>query len=254
METVINKPLIARRFARAVESYNHEAVAQRQIAHRMCDMLSCYLPPFCPHILEIGSGTGFLTRKIVETLRPEKLVLNDICQDMSACFSDLLDEHVTFLSGDAERLSFPKGQDLIVSCSVLQWFVDPERFFERCNALLKQKGYFAFTTFGAENLKEVSTVTGVGLQYRTLEELEQALSVHYEIITSTEEHICLTFDTPLQVLYHLKQTGVTALRRQAWTKRDLHDFCDKYTRLFGEGESVTLTYHPIYIIARKKEQ
>lgn len=220
----------------------------------MCDILSRYLPSSCPHILEIGSGTGFLTRKIVENLRPEKLVLNDICEDMSTCYTDLLGEHVTFLSGDAERLSFPTGQDLIVSCSVLQWFVNPERFFERCNTLLKERGYFAFTTFGVENLREISAVTGVGLQYRTLEELEQALAVHYEIITSSEEHICLTFDTPLQVLYHLKNTGVTAVKRQAWTKRDLHNFCDKYSRLFSQGETVTLTYHPIYIIARKKEQ
>ena len=30
--------------------------------------------------------------------------------------------------------------------------VIPELFFERCNTLLKQKGYFAFTTFGRDNL------------------------------------------------------------------------------------------------------
>ena len=238
---MINKQLITRRFSRAVESYNREAVAQKQIAYRMSDMLNHYLPRPCGRILEIGSGTGFLTRRLMETLHPEKLVLNDICQEMSSCFTDLLGSgQATFLAGDAESLPFPKGQDLIVSCSALQWFVSPELFFERCNTLLKQKGYFAFTTFGRDNLKEVASVTGSGLHYRSLEELD-------------EERICLTFGTPLEVLYHLKHTGVAAVRQQAWTKRDLQDFCDKYARLFSDGRSVTLTYHPIYIIAKKRQ-
>ena len=87
---MINKQLITRRFSRAVESYNREAVAQKQIAYRMSDMLNHYLPRPCGRILEIGSGTGILTRRLMETLHPEKLVLNDIGQEMSSCFTDLL--------------------------------------------------------------------------------------------------------------------------------------------------------------------
>ena len=95
---MINKQLITRRFSRAVESYNREAVAQKQIAYRMSDMLNHYLPRPCGRILEIGSGTGFLTRRLMETLHPEKLVLNDICQEMSSCFTDLLGSgQATFL-------------------------------------------------------------------------------------------------------------------------------------------------------------
>ena len=41
---MINKQLITRRFSRAVESYNREAVVQKQIAYRMSDMLNHYLP------------------------------------------------------------------------------------------------------------------------------------------------------------------------------------------------------------------
>lgn len=250
---MINKQLITRRFSRAVETYNREAVVQKRIAHRMSDMLNHYLPRPCHRVLEIGSGTGFLTRHLVNTLHPQQLVLNDICLEMSTCFADLLGSgRATFLAGDAEQLAFPPGQDLIVSCSALQWFVSPEQFFERCNALLRQKGYFAFTTFGKDNLKEITSVTGSGLHYRTLQELQHALASHYEIITSSEERISITFDTPLQVLYHLKHTGVTAVQQQAWTKGDLQAFCNEYTRLFGKGDSVTLTYHPIYIIAKKK--
>ena len=105
---------------------------------------------------------------------------------------------------------------------------------------------------GKENLKEIAAVTGSGLHYYSLEELKKSLSMHYNIVTAGEERIRLTFATPLDVLYHLKHTGVTAVCRQAWTKGDLQEFCDKYAKLFSCGNAVTLTYHPLYIIARKK--
>mgnify|MGYP000169888159 FL=1 len=47
----------------------------------------------------------------METLHPEKLVLNDICQEMSSCFTDLLGSgQATFLAGDAESLPFQKDR------------------------------------------------------------------------------------------------------------------------------------------------
>jgi malonyl-CoA O-methyltransferase len=30
------------------------------------------------------------------------------------------------------------------------------------------------------------------------------------------------------------------------------EFCNKYTDMFGTGREVTLTYHPVYIVARKR--
>ena len=112
---MINKQLITRRFSRAVESYNREAVAQKQIAYRMSDMLNHYLPRPCGRILEIGSGTGFLTRRLMETLHPEKLVLNDICQEMSS--HRVVGKRAGYLSGRGCRVpSFSKrtGFDCIM--------------------------------------------------------------------------------------------------------------------------------------------
>ena len=54
------------------------------------------------------------------------------------------------------------------------------------------------------------------------------------------------------VLYHLKETGVTGTGKQHWTRRELNRFCEEYIRLFGDNQSVPLTYHPIYIIAKKR--
>lgn len=250
---MMDKELIVRRFSRAVESYNREAVVQKQIACRMAEKLERRVPCSCDRVLEIGSGTGFLTRRLVDLFHPRTLILNDICSDMSRCVSDLLQGgQASFICGDAERISFPKELDLIASCSVLQWFSSPGRFFERCHVWLAEQGCLAFTTFGKNNLKEVTAVTGGGLEYCTMDELKALLCSRYEIMEAEEEQIRLTFHTPLDVLYHLKHTGVTALRQQTWTKGDLQHFCDQYVHLFGVNGQVPLTYHPVYILAKKR--
>ena len=79
---MINKQLITRRFSRAIESYNREATAQKQIAGRLNDMLAHYLPARPRHVLEIAANR-LLTRLLLRTFHPEKLILNDICHEMS---------------------------------------------------------------------------------------------------------------------------------------------------------------------------
>ena len=101
-------------------------------------------------------------------------------------------------------------------------------------------------------MKEIRSVTGQGLPYRSLSELEAALAPHYDLIHSEEEKLHRSFPSPLQVLYHLKETGVTGTGKQHWTRRELNRFCEEYIRLFGDNQSVPLTYHPIYIIAKKR--
>jgi malonyl-CoA O-methyltransferase len=252
---MIDKQLITRRFARAIDSYNREAVAQRRIAHRMSGLLEQRVPTPCSRVLEIGGGTGFLTRHLVERIHPEVLIVNDICHEMEVCYEDLIrNRQAVFCGGDAERIQFPAGQDLIVSCSALQWFVNPADFFVRCHSLLSPDGYVAFSTFGRDNLREVTALTGAGLPYRTLQEWQALLSPHYQVVEASEEHIPLTFATPVEVLYHLKHTGVTAVQpAKAWTRGDIDAFARAYQQRFSQQDgTVTLTYHPLYIIAKKK--
>jgi hypothetical protein len=77
------------------------------------------------------------------------------------------------------------------------------------------------------------------------------LSGTYTIIHASEEKIFKRFEHPGDVLYHLKRTGVTGLSQQRWTKTRLMRFCNDYRSLYGNTEGVTLTYHPLYVIAAK---
>ena len=182
----MNKRLIAERFSKAITTYPKEANVQRQIAGKMIRLLTEHIPSPCSKVIEFGCGTGIYSRMLLQALRPEELLLNDLCPDMKYCCEDLLmKKQVSFLPGDAETVSFPTESTLITSCSALQWFESPENFFERCNTLLNNQGYFAFSTFGKENMKEIRELTGNGLPYRSREELEVALSPHFDILYSS---------------------------------------------------------------------
>ena len=249
----MDKDLIRRRFTRAIGTYPKAASVQQEIAYRMEGLLQGFCSPDnCGQVLEVGCGTGCFTRRLLETMRPGRLLINDICPDMEACFTDLLSARVTFVAGDAECCDFPAGNNLVVSCSALQWFEHPEAFLRRCGGLLADEGLLAFSTFGPDNLREVSAVSGAGVVYSSVEELLDALSAGFDILHAEEQCKELLFPSPLDVLRHLQQTGVTGLRRRWWTKSDLERFCSRYAECFGVGSDVCLTYHPIYVIAKKK--
>ena len=79
------------------------------------------------------------------------------------------------------------------------------------------------------------------------------LSPDFHVLHASEEVATLTFPTPTEVLRHLKQTGVTGTEKRIWTRTRLQQFTEEYIRLFSTTDGqVSLTYHPIYILAKKK--
>lgn len=248
----MNKLLIKKRFSKASGSYDEEASIQRQIAERMIFLIKKFISGKINHILEIGCGTGIFSRLLLQEINPDRMFLNDICPDVIKNLDDLLDDHTIFLEGDAEFYPFPANQDLITSCSCLQWFDSPEKFLINCTSLLNEKAYLAFSTFGKDNLQEINTISGKALSYLSIKEWEEVLSERYEIIFSEEDKITLNFKSAIEVLLHMKKTGVTGTNDQIWTKSKLDSFCHQYHQLFGNKNGVSLTYHPIYILACKK--
>lgn len=263
----IDKELVAKRFSYSRSTYDREASVQRQVAEKMMRLLTDallsagiprpQLPTHFRHIVELGCGTGSYSRMLLNTLQPETLLLNDLCRDMEECVRELCTTRtprVSFLPGDAEALDFPRETDLITSCSTLQWFNDPGAFLTRCHQALVADGLLAFSTFGTTNMHEIRQLTGHGLDYLSVEELQALLSPHFDILHAEEEVVTLPFPTPQAVLKHLKQTGVTGTEKRIWTRSRLQSFCKEYTTRFSDAAgNVNLTYHPIYIIARKNK-
>ena len=253
----MDKQQIAGCFARARQTYEREARVQQEVARRMLR----HLQEACPnrdaftHIAEVGCGTGLYSRLLQQTFHPERLWLNDLCPEMEKSLGDLLAlPSVNFTPGDAEEMPLPNQTRVITSCSTLQWFTDLPKFFHRCHQTLPVGGILAFTTFGGENLREIRTLTGNGLHYFSLEEICTILSADYQVLHTSQEVTTLAFPTPTDILRHLKQTGVTGTEKRIWTRARLQQFTEEYVRLFSiESGQVSLTYHPMYVVAEKRK-
>jgi len=245
----LNKNLVAQRFAKAGQTYSEHAIVQKQICQNLTGLVQQFCPRMMSRVFEIGCGSGNLTRLLATSFQFEELILNDLYADVQQHFSH--QENLKWLIGDVETLDFPQQLDMIVSGSALQWMQDLPHLLKRFNEALTERGWLCFSTFGSQNLMEIKELTGQGLSYWSVENWNSALiQAGFEILHLSESETQLYFDSPKAVLQHLKATGVTATAQHRWTKQTLQQFYQDYDR-FKCVEGYSLTYHPIYCIARR---
>ncbi|KKW75675.1 malonyl-CoA O-methyltransferase [Acinetobacter sp. AG1] len=246
----INKALVAQRFAKAGQSYVEHAVVQKQISVQLFEYLKVYCPQNLASVLEIGCGSGNLTHLLQSHFQIEQLFLNDLYVDVDQHFLNF--KHVNWLIGDIEQLNLPQSLDAVISSSALQWMTDLPTLLHRIHDALKPNAYFGFSTFGSDNLTEIKQLTGQGLNYIDLQSLKRQLEQqNFEVLFIEQEVKQIYFDHPKSVLQHLKATGVTATAKShRWTKQSLQQFYSDYQQ-FQDEQGFLLTYHPIYVIARR---
>lgn len=256
------KKLIADRFKKALSSYDSNAFAQRQVVSELASRIRTFITEgsCVGHVLEIGCGTGLLTKELAGSFKIEEYILNDLFADaLELAAKKLRLTNIQKLCQDAETLQLEQGYfDLIASTSTIQWFKNLKLFFSNTASALKNGGILAISTYAPGTMKEFSALTGKGLSYPGIKELEKLLKDDFDILKIDQKEIILPFASPYDVLKHIKYTGVTANdgshEENYWTPRRLVRFVNDYNERFklnADGD-VSLTYKPIYIIARKK--
>lgn len=259
-----DKELLQRRFSRNLRTYDTLAVVQRSIADRLGGELAVIDPPGIRRGAEIGAGTGFLTRHLVRLFPAAEWTVNDLVPASRDYLPPVTGTGtpVRFTPGDGEAFDFGQSRyDLIASSSTVQWFDDLPAFIARSVAGLTPGGLLALTTFGPENFREITATTGQGLTYLPADELanmyhQQGLELLFQCEWIEQQH----YASPVDVLRHLRLTGVNAVTSESWTHRRLRQFESDYRTAFthypapaakSETEYVILTFHPIILIARK---
>lgn len=250
----MDKAEIKYRFRRSVNSYEGYATVQKMVADRLYQLLETYISREPLQILEIGCGTGLLTRLIKGHLNIDTLIINDLVDEMCSKTADRY--RLPFsccLAGDIEEIRLEQTFDLIVSSSTFQWFKQPSITLKKLASHLKTGGILAFSSFGPENFKELRDLTGKGLHYPALSDLQKWLYPCFDILYTEETLHVELFSHPLAVLRHIQKTGVNGLEKpEIWTKGRLERFCSAYARLAIAEQSYPLTYHPVYCLCRKK--
>lgn len=224
--------------------YNDNAVVQREMAQRLIAMLTESCGSEFAHILELGAGTGLLTEIIAQSLKFDRLTCNDLVEKSKFYVQKFVSD-AEFIAGNSCKIK-PSGKvNLIISNAMFQWFSSLAAPLEHYSSILDKNGVLAFSTFSKQNFKEVRNALGVSLNYFSVEEIRSLLEKDFEILDIIEFERVLRFNTPLELLAHLKNTGVNSLNSKKMTFHDIKDFC-------LNNSACTLTYAPVLVIAKKK--
>lgn len=237
----MNKDLIKQRFGRKISVYEENAGIQKQMAEKLLSFIN---ETYFEHVLEIGSGTGLLTKRAAEKLEFQTYTANDIVEK-SEEYIKKINKDIHFVSADIEEYlkETDKKYDLILSNAALQWIDDFLSFSKILTEKLNKNGMLLFSVFGQENFREINYVTGKSLKYYTKADFEHFFE-NYNVCYEEEIRI-LAFKTPKDVLRHIQLTGVNAVSNESWTKKNLLEFERGYQNFCSNHP--TLTYHPQYI-------
>lgn len=127
----INPKLIKKQFEKSFNSYNQNAIVQRLMAEKLVKNLSLIKTDF-NSILELGCGTGILTKEIVKAIKFKTYSANDLVEKSKKYVSEII-PNVQFYCGNALKVKTPKS-DLIISNAMFQWFNKLENICFHCKS------------------------------------------------------------------------------------------------------------------------
>jgi malonyl-ACP O-methyltransferase BioC len=237
-------------------SYDLHATVQRQVSGQLLTLAGQIPAISYERVLEIGCCTGMLTEMLCRQHRVETLFLNDLVPDFAAPVMARIPgdrmPHLQPFFGDIETLPLPDRLTLTISSATFQWLADLPGFLHRLAQAMGERGFLAFSVFGPGTLAEFTELTGVGLDYRTPEQIACLLERDFILEQMATDQNQLLLTTPRDVLHHLRATGVGGVRAYRWTRAGLRRFEQEYHARFGTPDGVPVTYASTCFIARKK--
>lgn len=171
--------------------------------------LSCYLPELdIPDVLEIGAGTGALTRHLLEKYKRGHFEITDMSPRMITLTQCRLKQENTFFSvQDGENIALLQCFDLIVANMVFQWFEDIESGIFQLRKYLKPGGALYFTIPGPVCFQEWKTVLKKLLLPSGMHTFKNPSGIF------REEYRTVKYQNALSFLETLKKTGVGTPKR-----------------------------------------
>ena len=151
----VNKERVKSAFSKRSKDYDRDASLQMESAKRLEFTLSLIeTPPGT--VLDIGSGTGFLTSIAASKWNDAEIFCCDIAHGMNLVAAGKLGSRITPITGDAETLPYKdESFNLVISNLTYQWVNNLPGAFREVERVLKKGGEFIFSTFGRRTLQEL---------------------------------------------------------------------------------------------------
>jgi malonyl-CoA O-methyltransferase len=198
----LNKHAIAQAFSAAAATYDQAAIIEQEIGHRLIQRLD-YLKITPQRILDLGSGTGYFTKRL-QTLFPQAQIIGlDIAFGMTKFAS--ANSTLSYCGGDAEALPFTKHTfDLIFTNCCFPSITNLPQVFIELNSVLSKNGLLLFSTYGPDTLLEL----GLTNHWPDMHILGDLLLQHKFIDPVVDsERLTFTYKRMQTLLNDLKNTG-----------------------------------------------
>ena len=253
----IDHTRVQRSFARGLQSYHENASVQRQIAEELVAMLAAQgVPKTLGRVLEFGCGTGHLTSALLDQFDIDALTLNDLVSEAEQPLQALLQQRgqaASFCFGAIEELVLPQQLDLIASASTVQWITDLPATLSRLSDALRPGGWLALSGFGRYQFHQLVELgsQAAAPNYLDAGEWPLILPAGLELVAMRQQAIDLQFASAIDLLRHLRRTGVNGQASRGWGRRDLEQFERRYRQRFACADQLPLTYDAVWILARK---
>lgn len=245
-------------FDRASSHYESAAALQAQVSAELLERLGAF--DFRPHVvLDLGAGTGRVTRELKRRYRGALVVALDVAPGMLREARRHLSAWRRFerLCADAQRLPLKDASvDLVFSSLMLQWCEPLDEALAEVRRVLRPGGFFAFSTLGPDTLKELRAAWA---QTDGLTHVNRFIDLHdvgdavsraglAEPVLDVD-HIELAYPDAVSLMRDLKTIGahnVTAGRPRTLLGRSKLERMSRAYEAFRRGGKLPATYEVIY--------
>ena len=261
-EDSIKQDQVRRNFSRHAAEYDRYALVQKAVIKKLMQHLPADARP--ARALEVGCGTGMLSRIFLERYPEAKLLLSDLAHGMSCRVAvDFPGQLV--VDADAADLPFAAASfDLVLSSSVYQWVDHLAQAFAELERVLRPGGRVAMALFGEQTLCELrQSHAEASPQGEThsqgfpdAAQVQSVLGEDFEVeLLETSQEVEWHPGVP-HLLRSLKAIGAQNASRQRpgglASRQRMQRMYDCYTQRFGQDGMIPATYEVIYLLLRKK--
>ncbi|MBL4851516.1 MAG: malonyl-ACP O-methyltransferase BioC [Gammaproteobacteria bacterium] len=267
----IDKEKVRRAFDRAAEHYDETAALQAEVGARMLARLD-YIRIAPKRIVDIGSGTGRITKNLAQRFVKTNVVALDLAEGMLRKSRTIQKQgmgrffsRVQHLCADAEYLPLSNNSiDFVFSNVAFQWCNDLDKALQECYRVLAPGSLILFSSFGPDTLSELRSVWRDVDDYNhvnafiDMHDIGDALiRAGFQSPVLDIENFTLTYSNVKDLMRELKAIGahnVTAGRQRGLMgKQQLKQIEQGYEK-FRDNGKLPASYEVIYGHAWVPEQ
>ena len=243
----IIKTNVQNAFDKAIH-YDIHAKIQADIAVMTAQYIAANIANKPQNILEIGCGTGFLSKELKKKWPNTQHVYSDLSINMLNRCRQKIDG--LFVQNDGEKLCFQQNSfDLIISSLSFQWFETPYLAMANMLSSLKNGGVLCFSTFGNQSFQKWQDIFE---QHKIASPLQRLFDVkelqeHFPAMHITEKISHQKASNGLSFLRQLKAIGAAT---SAQAKPLSYQTLKKAITDFDKTDK-SINYHIIFATLKK---